>query len=144
MPACISGLPSRSRRSALARLPDALRDHVHGRLEIEHLCPRFSTRRAVLHLRRAPVMRDELVASPRPFGQRWPREIGDSGSPSIDDDLPVAMVDELTASDAAVRTDRSRDLAPRRSAAAARASRRSSPRRPCRDGRRELTNERPA
>src|SRR5262249_55048887 len=93
---------------ALAGGPHALGDHGRGLMEAD-LAPRAAARRAVLDLRRARLMRDELVAG-RTFGTEMP-----SGDRRLriafdGEELALAMVNQLTTSDAAVRTDGARYL----------------------------------
>ena len=88
---------------ALARLPHPLGDHAHGLIE-RQLGPLLRARCAVLHLRETAVMRDELIRS-RAFRTEMAARDRRLRIALDADDLPVAMVNKLTTSDAAVRTD---------------------------------------
>src|SRR5438270_12382891 len=91
---------------SLARFPQSLRDELHRLIE-RHVGPLTRSRRAITHRLRARVMRDQLVAR-GPFGTEMSARDRRLRIAFDGDDLAVAMKDELSASDAAVGTDRTR------------------------------------
>src|ERR1051325_1083914 len=93
---------------ALARLPHPLRDHRRRGVEVE-LLPLLCARRAVLHLRGPAGMRHQLEAR-RAFRTEMPARDGRLWITLDADDLPLAVVNELTTSHAAVRADRLGDF----------------------------------
>src|SRR6266487_1195867 len=55
---------------ALARLPNAVRHHVHRAIERDFY-PLFRTRRTIFHFRFAPIVREQLIRC-RTFGTKIP------------------------------------------------------------------------
>src|SRR5438094_4898713 len=90
---------------ALARLPNAVRHHVHRPIQW-NLRPLFRARRAIFHLRDAPVVREQLVRS-RAF--RTKISLADRTFRIAFDrnQFAILVENKLPAPDSAVRANRS-------------------------------------
>ena len=93
---------------ALARIPDAVGNHVHRRLEVERL-PTSSSTVARYFTRRLPTRVREQLEAVRAFRAEPSSRDGRFRVAFDRDELAVAVVNELAASDGAVRTDRARE-----------------------------------
>src|SRR6266700_6106372 len=84
----------------LARLPDAVRHHVHRAIQ-RNFRPFFRARRAIFHLRFAPIVREQLMRS-RAFWTKIPLANRTLRITFYGDELTVLMINELPATNAAV------------------------------------------
>src|SRR5438045_6099484 len=93
---------------ALARFPDAVRHHIHRPLQ-RNLRPFFGARRAIFHLRFAPIVGEQLIRS-RALRTKIPLADRTLWVALDRNQFAVLVINELSATDAAVWADGSRNL----------------------------------
>ena len=92
---------------ALARFPNPVRHYVHRVIQ-RNFCPLFRARRAIFHFCLAPIMREQLVRS-RAFRAKIPLANWTLGIALDRNQLAVFVINELSATDSAVRANRAGD-----------------------------------
>src|ERR1017187_4797472 len=92
----------------LARLPDAVRHHVHRAIEW-NFRPLFGARRAIFHFRLAAVVREQLIRS-RAFRAKIPLTDRTLRISFNGDELAVLVINELPATNSAIRANTERHL----------------------------------
>jgi len=93
---------------SLARLPDAVRHHVHRAIQ-RNVGPFFRTRGAIFHFRFAPIVREQLIRC-RAFRTKIPLADGRLRVAFDRNQFAVFVINQLPATNAAVWANRSRDL----------------------------------